>query len=91
MKEKSFEAQLKKLEEIAGALEEGELDLAETLRKYEQGIKAYRACQKILAEVEHKVVMLSRNESGELVEKPFQPEADNSEGQEAGTEPDSRT
>jgi exodeoxyribonuclease VII small subunit len=89
VKEKSFEAQLKKLEEIAGALEEGELDLAETLRKYEQGIKAYRACQKILADAEHKVVMLSKDESGELVEKPFRPEADNSEGQEAA-EPDSR-
>lgn len=91
MKEKSFEAQLKKLEEIARALEEGDLDLAETLKKYEQGIKAYRACQKILAEAEHKVIMLSKDESGELIETPFQPEADNSQRQGATAAPDSKT
>ncbi len=73
MKEKSFEEELKKLEEIAAALEEGDLDLAETLKKYEAGIQAYRACQKILSEAERKVEMLSKDEKGELVAKDFEP------------------
>lgn len=55
---------LAELEGIVGALEGGQLDLEESLARYERGVVLLRACQKKLADAQQKVTMLM----GELEE-----------------------
>jgi exodeoxyribonuclease VII small subunit len=62
----SFETALARLEEIAGKLERGEMPLEEALRQYEEGVKAYRYCSALLAEVEKKIEVLTKDEKGAL-------------------------
>jgi len=69
----SFEDNLRKLEEIVQRLEEGNLALDESLRLYEEGIQAFRNCQKMLDEADLKVRKLVQTAEGELREEPFEP------------------
>ena len=69
----SFEENLQKLANIVLRLEEGNLPLGESLTLYEQGIEAYRQCQKLLDEAEVKVRKLVQTLDGELKEEPFEP------------------
>ena len=71
----SFEADLQKLEEIVHKLEEGNLPLDESLRLYEQGVKAFRRCHSTLSEAELKVRKLVETVEGGLEEEPFEPPA----------------
>ncbi len=68
-----FEQDLQKLEQIVQKLEEGNLPLEESLKLYEEGIAAYRRCQKTLGEAELKVRKLVETVEGELEEEPFEP------------------
>ena len=67
-----FEQNLTKLEDIVRRLEEGNLALDESLGLYEQGIKAFRKCQKLLEDAELKVRKLVETTEGELREEPFE-------------------
>ena len=69
----SFEANLTKLESTVLRLEEGNLPLDESIRLYEEGMAAYRQCQKALSEAELKVRKLVEALEGELKEEPFAP------------------
>jgi exodeoxyribonuclease VII small subunit len=69
----SFEDNLRRLEEIVHRLEEGNLALEESLRLYEEGIEAFRNCQKMLDEADLKVRKLVQTAEGELREEPFEP------------------
>jgi len=69
--EPSFEDALDGLEKIVEALEEGNLSLEETLKKFEQGIKLSRVCEKKLKSAQKKVSMLTRDADGDLKEVPF--------------------
>ena len=60
--------------EGVAALEQGDLPLDECLAKYETGVKALRTCRQILDEAEKKIEMLTKDESGALKAKPFEPE-----------------
>jgi exodeoxyribonuclease VII small subunit len=71
LKEPSFEQALDKLEKIVEELEEGNLPLEETLKKFEEGIKLSRLCEKKLKAAQKKVSMLTRDEDGNLKEVPF--------------------
>lgn len=71
MAEPKFEKDLEKLEEIVGALEEGELSLDEALKRFEEGIKLAKRCEKALSEAEKKIEILTRNAEGELEAQPF--------------------
>ena len=57
-KNKSIEGKLKQLEEILEELESGELELDDALKKFEQGIKLSRDCQKTLEHAELKIKVL---------------------------------
>ncbi len=70
-KEKSFEENLNKLEDIVNNLEGGELKLDESLSMFEQGINLAKSCQKTLDEAERKVQILIEKEDGEIEEKDF--------------------
>lgn len=55
---KSFEDSLRELEEIVTELEEGGVDLGESLKKFEAGVKLYKNCKKNLNDAEKKVKIL---------------------------------
>ena len=69
-----FEKAFKELQDIVAALEQGDLPLDECLARYEAGVKALRTCRQILDEAEKKIEMLTKDESGALKAKPFEPE-----------------
>jgi exodeoxyribonuclease VII small subunit len=62
-----FEDALKRLEEIVGRLEKGELALEESLALYEEGIKLSRLCHTKLEEAEAKIELLMKDAKGALV------------------------
>ncbi|OGP69129.1 MAG: exodeoxyribonuclease VII small subunit, partial [Deltaproteobacteria bacterium RBG_13_60_28] len=53
--EQSFEAALKRLEEVLGSLEHGDLALEESLAAFEEGVRLVKFCQQKLDEVEKRV------------------------------------
>ena len=68
---KSFENQMESLEKIVSELEKGDLNLDDSVAKFEEGIKISKDCNKILQEAEKKITMLV-NEDGEVKEKDFE-------------------
>ncbi len=70
---KSFEEQISKLEGIVAELEKGELNLDESVTKFEEGIKISKECNKILEEAEKKITILV-NKDGEMAEEKFETE-----------------
>lgn len=76
MAEMKFEKAIQRLEEIVGELEEGELSLDDSLKIFEEGIKVSRFCSKKLDEVERKIEILMKTESGKKKAKPFKIEGD---------------
>ena len=71
MAEIKFEETLKKLENIINELENGELSLADALKKYQDGIQLSRMCSQRLEEAKKKVELLTKNKKGEFELKPF--------------------
>ncbi len=82
MAEVKFEKALKRLEEIVGELEKGELDIDKSLEIFEEGIKMSRVCSKKLNEAEKKIEKLTRNDKGELIRELFPAGNDNDEEDE---------
>jgi len=70
MKEKeTFEEDIKRLEKIVDDLAGGKLTLAESLKKYEEGIKLARGCSTVLNEAQRKVELLMKKEGKFSLEK----------------------
>ena len=61
-----FEKALDDLEKIVERLEQGEVSLDESLKLYEQGVKAFRLCRKILDRAEKRIQVLVRDPDGSL-------------------------
>ena len=59
---KSIESRLSELEAILEELESGDLELDQALKKFEQGVKLSRECQKTLEDAEMKIKILMDNE-----------------------------
>ncbi|MBK7889766.1 MAG: exodeoxyribonuclease VII small subunit [Bdellovibrionales bacterium] len=53
-----FEKKLKRLEEIVGKMEDGELSLDDSMKLFEEGVKLSRDCQTQLSQAEQKVKVL---------------------------------
>lgn len=60
----SFDAAMKRLEEIIGLLESGEKSLEESIKLYEEGSKLSALCSKKLKQAEQKITQLSELEMG---------------------------
>ena len=60
--QKSIESRLAELESILEELESGDLELDQALKKFEQGVKLSRECQKTLEDAEIKFKILMNNE-----------------------------
>jgi exodeoxyribonuclease VII small subunit len=69
--DKSFEDALKRLEEVLESLEHGELNLEESVQAFEEGVGLVRFCHDKLDEVERRVELLLKDESGRFVTRPF--------------------
>ena len=63
MEEINFEEAMKKLEQITAELEKGDLSLDEAVKKFEEGIKLSKECNKILEDSEKRINILI-NEDG---------------------------
>lgn len=63
-KEMKFEDAMKRLEKIVQELEDGNLGLEESLKKYQEGIGLSQFCTKKLNEAQKTVQVLSKKGSG---------------------------
>ncbi len=70
-KEKTFEEQMNRLEEIVSLLERGDAPLADALSLFEEGTKLVNLCSGMLDQAEQKVVKLRKGADGQPVEEPF--------------------
>ena len=66
-----FEKALERLEKIVEELEAGNIGLEDALKKYEEGVKLSRICQKKLSQAEKKIEILTRSTEGTLQKEPF--------------------
>ena len=55
----NFENALKELEQIVRELESGDVNLDQSLKKFEQGIELYKKCRTTLETAEKKIKILS--------------------------------
>ena len=67
---KSFEENIEDLEKIVSELENGDLNLDDSVSKFEEGIKISKECNKILEDAEKKITILL-NEDGNIKEENF--------------------
>jgi exodeoxyribonuclease VII small subunit len=59
MNKNSLETNLKELESIVSKMEQGDMALEDSIKSYEKGMVLLKLCQDSLKEIEHKVLMLS--------------------------------
>ena len=70
MSKENFEESMKKLENIVTELETGNLNLDESVKKFEEGMKIAKQCNNMLEEAEKKITILLEKD-GEIEEKDF--------------------
>jgi len=70
MAKKTFESALSKLEQITTELEEGELGLEKSLKKFDEGIQLVDFCSEKLDEARSQVDLLMKK-NGKLSAAPF--------------------
>ena len=71
MEKRPFEEMLRRLDEIVGLLEKGEMSLEDSLTLYTEGAELIRLCTGQLNEAEQTVVRLQKGPDGEPMELPF--------------------
>lgn len=67
---KTFEEQMEELENIVTELEKGDLNLDESVAKFEEGMKLSKDCNKLLEQAEKKITILLQ-EDDEIKEEKF--------------------
>lgn len=76
---KSFEDKIKELEDIANLLESGNLNLDESMKEFEKGMKLSKECTKILDEAEKRIMILV-NDNGDFKEEKYETTENEGEG-----------
>ena len=71
---KSFEEQIVELEKIINELENGNLNLDDSVVKFEEGMKISKECSQMLENAEKKITILLNDENGEKKEENFETE-----------------
>lgn len=69
----SFEDAMKGLEQIATELEKGDLNLDQSVAKFEEGMKLSKTCNEILEDAEKRISILIKNEDN-VTEEDFSAE-----------------
>jgi exodeoxyribonuclease VII small subunit len=64
-KQGDFETKLKRLEELSGAMKNGELPLEEAMKNFEEGVRLARSLEKELERIERRVEILVNNPQAE--------------------------
>ncbi len=77
----SFETALERLEGLVDRLEDGELELEESLEVFEQGVGLSKQCATKLEAAERRVEQLVQN-GGEWLARPFDEALEASEGED---------
>lgn len=62
---------MENLEKIVSELEDGNLSLDDSVKKFEDGIKLSKHCNEILNKAEREITILLEKENGEFEEKNF--------------------
>lgn len=88
MAEPKFENDLEKLEHVVEALETGGLSLDDALKRFEEGIKLARRCEKALAAAEKKIEILTKDAKGNIVAESFGDEDEDGDAPASASEPD---
>ena len=65
-KQMHFEEAFKRLEQIVGNLESGDLSLEESMKLFEEGIGLTEACKSRLDDAEKKIQLLLKNSDGKV-------------------------
>ena len=73
MSKDNFEESMKKLEGIVTELENGNLNLDESVKRFEEGMKIAKQCNTILENAEKKITIILEKD-GELKEEDFDAE-----------------
>lgn len=73
-KEKTFEENITRLEEIVSMLERGDAQLKDSLALFEEGTALVNTCAVMLEKAEQQVVKLQKGADGTPVELPFEEE-----------------
>lgn len=73
MARSNFEDNMECLEKIVTELENGELNLDESIAKFEEGIRISKECNKILEQAEKKITILLERD-GKIEEEKFSAE-----------------
>lgn len=60
----NFETSVKRLQEIVDALEQGQVDLDDSIKIFEEGLKLVQDCNKKLSAAESKIRKLIKTEDG---------------------------
>lgn len=69
----SFEKDVQQLEELLDDMENEELSLEESIRKFEQGMKLVQKCQHALDQAEQKIKVLMKNNNNKMELDDYQP------------------
>lgn len=75
MKKLSFEASMKRLEEIVRTMERGDASLEESLKLFQEGTELVSACGKLLDDAQMQIKKISVSADGSPVEEDFSDEA----------------
>lgn len=73
-KTQTFEKAMQQLEKIVQELESEELPLEKAIKKFEEGVELSKFCSKKLDETEKRISLLLKDQNGNPIEKPFEPE-----------------
>ena len=79
MQERSFEESIKRLEEIIGHLEKGDIALQESLSLFEEGTALLAACNRMLESAEQRVLQLRKGADRQPESFPFEDSASGNE------------
>lgn len=70
-KELNFEETMQELEKIVQELEKGDLNLDDSIKKFEEGMNLSKSVTNYLDEAEKKITILVKGEDGNLEEQEF--------------------
>ena len=70
----NFEENIEKLEKVVNELESGELNLDDSVKKFEEGMRLSKECSKVLEDAEKKITILIKNCDNSISEEDFDEE-----------------
>ena len=70
-KNKSFESNMQRLEQIVRAMERGDVPLEESLKLFQEGTELVRSCNELLDNAQLQVKMIMTASDGSPVEEEF--------------------